>query len=223
VRNKPAETPTEPAETAAPETPAETEAPVTEPVTEAAPTEPEAGPAADEPTAITEEFPDDSNEKPVTDMGQVPDEAPEETRVAPEVAVPAEPIVDDEPPTADTQSTIGETPPVTEDDETLNESILQDIEEKARAEEKIRKKPTGYVPPPSYDYPGRGLVYNCVGKHWACVDGPTYQTCEDNAASVQQMGRKVECHPFNVYQTDRGCEIMQNRVVSASAKTDFCK
>ena len=27
-----------------------------------------------------------------------------------------------------------------------------------------------YVAPPAYDNLGRGLVYNCKGRHWACVD-----------------------------------------------------
>jgi len=106
-------------------------------------------------------------------------------------------------------------------DENLTDQILQDLEKQAKS------KPTAepqkeYVAPPDYEYRGRGLVYNCVGKHWACVDGPSYKTCEDNASSVQYLKKKVECHPFNVYETTRGCESMQNRMVSSSAKTSFC-
>jgi len=106
-------------------------------------------------------------------------------------------------------------------DENLTDQILQDLEKQAK------DKPTAepqkeYVAPPDYEYRGRGLVYNCVGKHWACIDGPSYKTCEDNASSVQYLKKKVECHPFNVYETTRGCESMQNRMVSSSAKTSFC-
>lgn len=107
-------------------------------------------------------------------------------------------------------------------DENLTDQILQDLEKQSK--DKPAAEPvTEYVAPPDYEYRGRGLVYNCVGKHWACVDGPSYKTCEDNAASVQYLKKKVECHPFNVYETVRGCESMQNRMVSSSAKTTFCE
>ena len=79
-----------------------------------------------------------------------------------------------------------------------------------------------YVTPPNYENVGRGLVYNCTGKHWACIDGPSYKTCEDNASGNKFLKKKVECYPFNVYETQSGCEKMQNRVVSSSAKTEFC-
>lgn len=106
-------------------------------------------------------------------------------------------------------------------DENLTDQILQDLEKQTKATATAEPKKE-YVAPPDYEYRGRGLVYNCTGKHWACVDGPSYKTCEDNASSVQYLKKKVECHPFNVYETTRGCESMQNRMVSSSAKTNFC-
>ena len=106
-------------------------------------------------------------------------------------------------------------------DENLTDQILQDLEKQSKARPALDPVKE-YVAPPDYEYRGRGLVYNCVGKHWACVDGPSYKTCEDNASSVQYLKKKVECHPFNVYETTRGCESMQNRMVSSSAKTTFC-
>lgn len=106
-------------------------------------------------------------------------------------------------------------------DENLTDQILLDLEKQAKGTTKAEPKKE-YVAPPDYEYRGRGLVYNCTGKHWACVDAPSYKTCEDNASSVSYLKKKVECHPFNVYETTKGCESMQNRMVSSSARTSFC-
>jgi hypothetical protein len=106
--------------------------------------------------------------------------------------------------------------------ETITDQILQDLEKQAKDLPAIPEKKE-YVSPPDYEYRGRGLVYNCVGKHWACVDAPSFKSCEENASSVRYLQRPTECHPFNVYETVRGCEDMQNRMVSSSAKTDFCQ
>lgn len=103
----------------------------------------------------------------------------------------------------------------------LTDQILQDLEKQAGPVEE-KKTVTKYVAPPDYDYIGRGLVYNCKGRHWACVDAPSYKVCEDNASSTKFLGKPVECYPFNVYETTRGCEITQNRMVSSNAKTKFC-
>lgn len=106
--------------------------------------------------------------------------------------------------------------------ETINESILDDLENQVKKQNKNENSVKEYVSPPNYEYFGRGLVYNCLGKHWACVDGPSYKACEDNASSVKYLGKKTECYPFNVYETTSGCEYVQNRMVSSSAKTNFC-
>lgn len=106
-------------------------------------------------------------------------------------------------------------------EDSMTDQILEDLEKQARTETKPAVKKE-YVAAPDYEYRGRGLVYNCTGKHWACVDAPSYKTCEDNSSSVKYLGKKTECYPFNVYETTRGCESMQNRMVSSSAKTNFC-
>jgi hypothetical protein len=103
----------------------------------------------------------------------------------------------------------------------ITDQILLDLEKQAKDTTPVPVKKE-YVSPPDYEYRGRGLVYNCLGKHWACVDAPSYKACEDNASSVKFLQRNTECYPFNVYETIRGCEDMQNRMVSSSAKTNFC-
>jgi hypothetical protein len=106
-------------------------------------------------------------------------------------------------------------------DDNMTEKILQDLENQQKTNEP-RPVKTEYVGPPNYENVGRGLVYNCTGKHWACIDGPSYRACEDNASSTKFLKKKSECYPFNVYETQGGCEKMQNRMVSSSAKTEFC-
>ena len=183
--------------------------PVTEPVVadidtvEALPTE----------TSTAEEL---VTETPVSDESIAFD--PEATVTPFETSAGDVPVVDS---TASNTDTVDDSATPIED-ENLTDKILQDLEKQVQTTE---KKPVikEYVAPPDYEYSGRGLVYNCTGKHWACVDGPSYLTCEDNSSSLKFLKKKAECYPFNVYESTKGCESMQNRMVSSGAKTDFCK
>jgi len=109
----------------------------------------------------------------------------------------------------------------TEDNDMTNK-ILEDLEKQVKKDQpkEVKKE---YVSPPDYEYKGRGLVYNCAGKHWACIDGPSYKNCEDNFSSTTFKKKTIECYPFNIFDSQKGCELMQNRVVSSNAKTAFCK
>jgi len=104
----------------------------------------------------------------------------------------------------------------------FNESVLKDLENQVK-EAKTVTEQKEYVVPPNYEYIGRGLVYNCTGKHWACVDGASYKICETNYAAVKYLNKPTECHPNNVFETQEGCEITQNRNITANLKTDFCE
>jgi hypothetical protein len=108
------------------------------------------------------------------------------------------------------------------DESSMTDKILEDLEKQVKKDQpkEVKKE---YVSPPDYEYVGRGLVYNCAGKHWACVDAPSYKTCEDNYSSVTFKKKTIECYPFNVYESTKGCQAMQNRVVSSNAKTKFCQ
>lgn len=139
----------------------------------------------------------------------------------PQVDTPSDFGLSDPSLNGDTADSIDGSETVSGGDENITDQILLDLEKQAK-DSKPAEQITQYVAPPDYEYKGRGLVYNCTGKHWACVDGPSYKACEDNNASVKYLNKKVECHPYNIYETDRGCEIMQNRLVSSSANTDFC-
>lgn len=125
-------------------------------------------------------------------------------------------------PSSDSIDSVDGTVTTETNSDSITDQILEDLEKQVET-----KKPTQikkeYVSPPDYEYFGRGLVYNCAGKHWACVDAPSYKTCEDNSSSVKYLNKKTECHPYNVYETAKGCQNVQNRMVSSSAKTNFCE
>lgn len=143
---------------------------------------------------------------------ETPVETPTETQTeTPMVTSPSDTSSQD---TVDSDAT-------TATEENMTDKILEDLEKQVK-QTAPRPQVTTYVAPPDYEYRGRGLVYNCVGKHWACIDGPSYRVCEDNSSGTKFLNKKHECYPFNVYQTQNGCEKTQNRMVSSGAKTNFC-
>ena len=189
------ETPAETTETVATDTPSDSPVDVTS--TETLPTEtlPDS----------TESLPDMS----ATDSGSVTETTPDTaTETIPDASF-----------SSSTDSVDGEA--TSSNDDNLTDQILQDLEKQAKSSQVTEAKKE-YVSPPDYEYRGRGLVYNCAGKHWACVDAPSYKSCEDNNSSTKHLGKQIECYPFNVYESVKGCENMQNRMVSSSAKTNFC-
>jgi hypothetical protein len=212
------------------DTTAATDTPVTDPATVT---------PAESPVDVTE-APGDTTTTPVetaptdttvtetpTDTSTTPEEtAPTDTTVT---ETPTEPVETTPVETAPVENTVTDTPSddtgtgeaTTPGEDNLTDQILEDLEKQAKDTQQPEQKKE-YVAPPDYEYRGRGLVYNCSGKHWACVDAPSYKTCEDNASSVKYLNKKTECHPFNVYETTKGCEGVQNQMVSSSAKTAFC-
>lgn len=186
------------------------------------------------PETTTETLPDSPVDVTSTEVpSESTETAPETVTTAPDTT--PETVIEEPSTTTDTTATSetpSETPlPISEDtvdgesvttsDDNLTDQILQDLEKQAKdttPKETIKE----YVSPPDYEYRGRGLVYNCSGKHWACVDAPSYKTCEDNSSSTKFLKKTMECHPVNIYETQKGCEVMQNRMVTAAAKTGFC-
>lgn len=212
-RKKPVKEPTEEAPTeVATEAPAQTE-PSSEVPTETPSETVTTETTPDSPVTVTSEPAPSETEAP-TDVVETPPvvTAPTEN---PEIDLT---VPDNSPATVDS---VDGTDTAPKSDENLTDQILQDLEKQAKKDQ-VKEQKKEYVSPPDYEYRGRGLVYNCKGKHWACIDAPSYKTCEDNASSVKYLNKKTECHPFNVYETPRGCENMQNRMVSSSAKTSFC-
>ena len=56
-------------------------------------------------------------------------------------------------------------------------NILKDGDLISKMKDKITEQKE-YIKPPSYERVGRGLVYNCAGKHWACVNKRSYFSCK---------------------------------------------
>lgn len=78
------------------------------------------------------------------------------------------------------------------------------------------------TPPPAYDQMGRGLVYNCKDKYWACLDKPAYVTCNKNMKWNKSKGNSNECVVSNIYGSDEDCAKVQKFNVSTNASTSFC-
>jgi hypothetical protein len=91
----------------------------------------------------------------------------------------------------------------------------------ASLEDKIVADDT-YIPPPGYDLLGRGLVYNCKEKHWACLDKASYVTCNKNNKWNKSHGKPAECVVQNVYNSDEDCGVVQKYNVSTNKSTSFC-
>lgn len=105
----------------------------------------------------------------------------------------------------------------------MTESILKDLEGQLKKDQAVVVDPGKYVDPPPYDFVGRGLVYNCLGKHWACIDGGSYQKCQENYAYLKGQGKPKECWPDSVYQTNTGCSWVQKQKIEGNSVTDFCR
>ena len=88
---------------------------------------------------------------------------------------------------------------------------------------KIRKKKEEYTKPPNYSFRGRGLVYNCKGMHWACVDKESYIKCRENEKWQKNKNKKIECKTINVYKNIKDCNTIQLHKIHTLVKTNFCK
>jgi hypothetical protein len=78
------------------------------------------------------------------------------------------------------------------------------------------------VPAPAYDQVGRGLVYNCKDKYWACLDKPAFLNCNKNMKWNKSKGNPAECVVQDIYNTDEDCAKIQKYNVSTNVATGFC-
>lgn len=102
------------------------------------------------------------------------------------------------------------------------EGKAADVKKKTKLEEKIVTE-EAYTPPPAYDQVGRGLVYNCKDKYWACLDKTAYVTCNKNMKWNKEHGKPSECVVQSVYTSDEDCSTVQKYNVSMSVSTAFCQ
>ncbi len=93
-------------------------------------------------------------------------------------------------------------------DSSLASKIVEDVAETA---------------PPAYDQVGRGLVYNCKDKYWACIDKPAYVVCNKNMKWNSSKGKTAECVVQAVYNSEEDCAKIQKYNVSTNKETSFCQ
>tara|TARA_R110002072_G_scaffold534_3_gene3670 strand:+ start:40318 stop:41562 length:1245 start_codon:yes stop_codon:yes gene_type:complete len=109
-------------------------------------------------------------------------------------------------------------------DEQMKE-IAKKTEEQKEISDQEQKKidDLKYVEPPNYTRYGRGLVYNCIEKHWACVDKFAYLQCRENLRWSKQNSKDPECVIKNVYMSDDDCSKVQAYYINTNEATDFCE
>jgi hypothetical protein len=86
---------------------------------------------------------------------------------------------------------------------------------KIKLEDKIIEEDI-YIPPAPYDQLGRGLVYNCKEKYWACINKAAYVICNKNMKWNKNHGKPAECAVQSVYGSDDDCATVQKYNVSVS-------
>tara|TARA_Y100000768_G_scaffold388599_1_gene385484 strand:+ start:23776 stop:25290 length:1515 start_codon:yes stop_codon:yes gene_type:complete len=107
----------------------------------------------------------------------------------------------------------------------ITKKLLEDLEVKLKDEQKAQKtlavtRPTD---PPSYDALGMGLVYNCKGSHWACVEKGSYKTCRENYSWNKNEGIPLECYPVAFLENEYDCALLQQEKIDSVAETNFCR
>jgi len=106
-----------------------------------------------------------------------------------------------------------------------NENILkmlQGTNQKVVMPKIVGKKTILFSPPPDYEQIGRGLVYNCAGKFWACVDRKNYFKCKNNKKWSTANFKSLDCVDFDVYSTEADCATIQVHNINIIKSTAFC-
>lgn len=107
---------------------------------------------------------------------------------------------------------------VGDNEKKVENMIKNEIEEDSKKEKKFKE----FQPPPNYELFGRGLVYNCKGGHWACIDKKSYFECKNNEMWSNQNNKNKSCKIFDVYASNRDCELAQIYNVNLVKDTSFC-
>jgi hypothetical protein len=149
-----------------------------------------------------------------------------------EVVVPSTPVATE---VVEITPKVGEVKAREEVDKSLD-SLIDSVEGKDKAKDQVQvetKKETNledkivaddiYTAPPVYDQLGRGLVYNCKEKHFACVDKLSYVSCNKNMKWNKSHDKPAECAVINVYNSEDDCSVVQKYNVSVSLPTPFCQ
>ena len=103
-----------------------------------------------------------------------------------------------------------------------NEEEKEMVDEAKMKEKEVEK--AVFSPAPNYEGLGRGLVYNCVELHWACINRSSYFQCRNNKKWNMQEGKKIKCVDFQVYASVNDCESAQQlNVDKIKDVEEFCQ
>ena len=88
--------------------------------------------------------------------------------------------------------------------------------------EKVAVKQTKRPSNPDYNRGGRGLVYNCSGGHWACLDQTAFEDCKTVAIWEKKQGRSLACVPIQVYASLDDCARAQLEKINNMSSKEIC-
>ena len=107
----------------------------------------------------------------------------------------------------------------------MTKKLLENLQVKLK-EERGEQKLVEQIRPigaPSYESPGSGLVYNCKGGHWACIDSDEYKKCRQNYSWNKSEVIPIECYPMAFLETDFDCGTVQQEKVNSVPDLKFCE
>lgn len=106
----------------------------------------------------------------------------------------------------------------------MTRDLLKNLEVKLKEEKKEQAVVEALRPmsAPSYESPGRGLVYNCKGGHWACIDQDEYTKCRQNYSWNKSESIPIECYPLAFLENDYDCATVQQEKVDSVPDLGFC-
>lgn len=107
----------------------------------------------------------------------------------------------------------------------MTKKLLENLQVKLK-KERVEQKLVEQIRPvgaPSYDSPGSGLVYNCRGGHWACIDADEYRKCRQNFSWNKSETIPIECYPMAFLETDFDCGTVQQEKVNSVPDLSFCE
>ncbi len=106
----------------------------------------------------------------------------------------------------------------------ITSDILKSIENKIsdRKEKNKVDKVNSEDSSLNYNEAGRGLVFNCIDGHWACVNGNVYNKCHELHQLEKTGEKKISCYADSIFETDRYCAKAQLRKIASMVPKDFC-
>jgi hypothetical protein len=104
------------------------------------------------------------------------------------------------------------------------QSTMDQIEGRVESSKPDKKLTyTEFQPPPDYEVFGRGLVYNCKGGHWACIDKSSYFKCIRNYIWSVESDKLPSCVKKGVYANLKDCQTAQKFHVNKLTEVRECK